>query len=61
MVDEEDEIEEYRLTFRARRWLREYLPCWGSSERPPGRLTMKDALEADPSFMDYLFINLRLS
>ena len=46
--DEEDEIEEYRLTDPTRRWLYHHLSCWGSDEKPPGRLNMKEALVAHP-------------
>ena len=42
--DSDDDIEAYRLTLHTRRWLHHYLPCWGSDEKPPGRLNMKEAL-----------------
>ena len=42
--DSDDDIGAYRLTTPTRRWLYQHVSCWGSDEKPPGRLNMKEAL-----------------
>ncbi len=42
--DSDDDIPAYRLTTLTRRWLYHHVSCWGSDEKPPGRLNMKEAL-----------------